>query len=167
MDHRIVPFMKRATLPTVSTLDRSNITAFTSIDETVFIAYTLPGDKALKSTFTELATRYHDKYTFGIATETADSMTLPSIVCHQMREGEEKVFSAQASIDALEKFIEETTAPIIGEFTRRNEMKYMKVCASLLLQSIIKILICISRQENPSSTTSQIPKKSGLSIRHC
>jgi protein disulfide-isomerase A1 len=119
--------MKRATLPTVSILDQSNITTFTSIDETVFIAYILAGDEALKSTFTELATRHHDKYTFGIATQTAASMTLPSIVCHQWREEEEKVFSTQASIDALEKFIEEATAPTIGEFTRRNEMKYMKV----------------------------------------
>jgi protein disulfide-isomerase A1 len=132
--------MNRATLPTVSILDHSNITAFISIDETVFIAYILSGDEALKSTFTELAARHHDKYTFGIATETADSMTLPSIVCHQVKEEEEKVLSTQASIDALEKFIEEATAPTIGEFTRRNEMKYMKVCTSFKLYTIIQIL---------------------------
>jgi hypothetical protein len=167
LDHRIVPFMKRATLPTVSTLDHSNITAFISIDETVFIAYVLPGDEALKSTFTELAARHHDKYTFGIATETADSMTLPSIVCHQVKEGEEKVLSTQASIDALEKFIEEATAPTIGEFTRRNEMKYMKVCTSSISHLIIQMLIYISRQENLWSTTSPAQKKSVMSTGHC
>ena len=133
--------MNRAALPTVSILDHSNITAFISVDETVFIAYVLPGDEALKSTFTELAARHHDKYIFGIATETADSMTLPSIVCHQVKEGEEKVLSTQASIDALEKFIEEATAPTIGEFTRRNEMKHMKVYTSSISHAIIQILI--------------------------
>jgi protein disulfide-isomerase A1 len=127
--------LNRATLPTVSFLDQSNITAFGSVDETVFIAYVPPGDEALKATFTELATRYHDRYTFGIAVDTsfmtADLMTLPSIVCHRVKAGEQEVLSSWASIDALEKFIEEATTPTIGEFTRRNEMKYMKVHTEL------------------------------------
>ena len=131
LGHRIVSFMNRVTLPTVSTLDQGNITAFKSVDETVFIAYVPPGEEAFKSIFTELAARYHDKFTFGIVTDTSlmttDSMTLPSIVCHRGKEGEQEVLSAQPSIGVLEKFIEEATAPIIGEFTRRNEMKYMKV----------------------------------------
>lgn len=128
---RIIHFLHRAATPTVSLVDQKNITTFTSSDETVFIAYTAPEDHHLQSTFAALASRNHDKYAFGIATDSnlakLAGISLPSIVCVKPGEGEQEVLSGQAGIDAMERFIETATAPTIGEFTRRNEMKYMKV----------------------------------------
>ncbi|KAF8848341.1 hypothetical protein BDZ45DRAFT_681286 [Acephala macrosclerotiorum] len=132
----IIPFLHRAAAPTVSLVDQKNITTFTSSDETVFIAYTAPEDHHLQSTFAALASRNRDKYAFGIATDRnlakSAGITLPSIVCLKPGEGEQEVLSGQAGIDAMEKFIETATAPTIGEFTRRNEMKYMKAGKSLV-----------------------------------
>lgn len=52
-------------------------------------------------------------------------------MCLKPGEGEQEILSGQAGIDAMERFIETATAPVIGEFTRRNEMKYMKVISPL------------------------------------
>ncbi|KUJ15828.1 uncharacterized protein LY89DRAFT_97094 [Mollisia scopiformis] len=132
----IIPFLHRAVAPTVSLVNQKNITTFTSSDETVFIAYTTPEDHHLQSTFAALASKNHDKYAFGIATDknlaNSAGITLPSIVCLRPGEGEQEVLSGEAGIDAIEKFIETATAPTIGEFTRRNEMKYMKAGKSLV-----------------------------------
>lgn len=124
-------FVTRATLPIVSLLDRKNITTVQSIDEAVFIAY-LPSTKGhLYSAFTSLAKRYSDKYTFAITTDSSlvkhEGLQFPSILCYRPQEGEQAVFPEDGGLDALQQFIETTTAPTIGEFTRRNEMKYMKV----------------------------------------
>jgi protein disulfide-isomerase A1 len=128
---RIVPFLKRATLPVVSSLDVTNITDFKSADESVIIAYIPEDENALKAIFTELASRNHDKYTFGWVADKnvakAEKVQIPSVVIHKPKEGEQEVLSGPSSIDALETFVETATAPSIGEFTRRNELKYMKV----------------------------------------
>jgi len=156
---RILSFLNRATLPIISTLDKKNITAFKSADEAVFIAYLPREDAHLKSTFTSLASRNHDKFTFGITTDPnlaqEDGLSIPSIICHKSSEGEQEVFSGQTGINALKKFIETATAPLIGEFTRRNEMQYMKVhphSPPSALKPAIKIPTNIARtirQANP------------------
>jgi protein disulfide-isomerase A1 len=158
---RIISFLGRATLPIVSILDQRNATDFKSADETVVIAYIPEEEKTLRSAFTELAFRHHDKYTFGIVSDMhlaqAENIQLPSVVVHNSKEGEQEVLPGPSGIDALEKFLEQATAPSIGEFTRRNELKYMKV----LFPSISKRNFADRgkpRLENPSSTTSRTPK---------
>jgi len=132
----IIQFIFRSTLPPISTLDSKNRTSFESIDSTVFIAYLHPSDTSLKSAFATLAARYHLQYTFGMSfTEPRNNITsLPSIVCYKPNEGETEVLSLspQAGIDEIEKFMEASTAPLIGEITRRNEMKYLKAGKSLI-----------------------------------
>lgn len=132
----ILQFMNRATLPIVSLVDSSNITTFKSSDEAVFIAYIPLEEGHLKTTFTALAKRHTDKFTFGIAADpkiaNSGKVQFPSIVCHRDAEGEQSVFSGQAGLDALERFVEMATAPMIGEFTRRNEMNFMKAGKSLV-----------------------------------
>ncbi|PMD25441.1 thioredoxin-like protein [Hyaloscypha hepaticicola] len=132
----IVSFLNRATLPTISTLDSKNITDFKSLDEVVVIAYIPEEQTALESAFTELASRNHDKFTFGIVTDKllaqAENVQLPSVVVHKPREGEQEVLSGPSGIEALGKFLETASAPLIGEFTRRNELKYMKAGKSLV-----------------------------------
>lgn len=127
---RIVSFLKRAGLPIISILDSRNITDFKSADEAVVIAYVPKAEKTLREGFTELACRYHDRYTFGIASDRnvakTDNLQMPSVVVYKWKEGEQEVLAGPLGVDALETFLQTATAPSIGEFTRRNEMKYMK-----------------------------------------
>ena len=135
---RIVSFLNRATFPVVSTLDQSNITDFKSADDAVIIAYIPNEEQAVKSAFTELASRNHDRYTFGIVSDKkiakAEKIQFPSVVVHKLKEGEQEVLPGPSGIDTLETFLETATAPSIGEFTRRNEMKYMKASFPLPLR---------------------------------
>lgn len=123
-------FLNRAVLPVVSALDQNNITEFKSGDEAVIIAYIPEEEKTLKAAFVELASRNHDKFTFGIASDKslakAVNIQIPSVVVHKPKEGEQEVLPGPSGIDALESFLETATAPSIGEFTRKNELKYMR-----------------------------------------
>ena len=100
------------------------------MDEAVIIAYIPEEEKTLKAAFVELASRNHDKFTFGIASDKtlakAVNIQIPSVVVHKPKEGEQEVLPGPSGIDALESFLETATAPSIGEFTRRNELKYMR-----------------------------------------
>jgi protein disulfide-isomerase A1 len=87
----IISFLDRAALPTISTLDSKNITDFKSADEAGVIAYIPEEQTGLKSAFTELASRNHEKFTFGIASDKilaqAGNVQVPSVVVHKPREG--------------------------------------------------------------------------------
>jgi protein disulfide-isomerase A1 len=106
------------------------------VDEAVVIAYIPEEQTALKSAFTELASKNHDRFTFGLVKDKslaqAENLQVPSVVVHKPREGEQEVLPGPSGIDALEKFLETATAPPIGEFTRRNELKYMKASVAHL-----------------------------------
>ncbi|KAE9378273.1 hypothetical protein N431DRAFT_541785 [Stipitochalara longipes BDJ] len=132
----IVSFLSRAASPVLSTLDQNNITTFKSADDVVIIAYIPDEEQALTSAFTELAFKNHDKHTFGIVSTKkvakAEKIQIPSVVVHKSKEGEQEVLPGPSGIDALERFLETATEPSIGEFTRRNEMKYMKAGKSLV-----------------------------------
>jgi len=134
---RIIPFINRATFPVISTLNLNNITDFKFADDAVIIAYIADDQTALRSAFTELASRNHDRFTFGIVSNKnlarADNIQIPSVVVHKPMEGEQEVLPGPSGIDALERFLETATAPAIGEFTRRNELKYMKASPPLPL----------------------------------
>ncbi len=123
--------MTRAKRPTISFLDRNNISAIKSVDEAVFIAYLPSANDPLYSAFTGLAQRYNDKFTFAITTDsslaTNEGLQFPSVVCYKSLEGEQVVLPEGTGLHTLQNFIEIATAPVVGEFTRRNEMNYMKV----------------------------------------
>jgi len=115
------------------------------VDEAVVIAYIPEEQTALRSAFTELASRNRDRFTFGLVTDKSlaqvENVQVPSVVVHKPREGEQEVLPGPSGIDALEKFLETATAPPVGEFTRRNELKYMKASlAPLFLQDISLII---------------------------
>jgi protein disulfide-isomerase A1 len=111
----------------------------------VVIAYIPEEQTALKSAFTELASRNRDRFTFGLVTDKSlaqvETVQVPSVVVHKPREGEQEVLPGPSGIDALERFLETATAPPIGEFTRRNELKYMKASVALLSSKAFRLTI--------------------------
>jgi protein disulfide-isomerase A1 len=131
-----VPYTRRLTLPDIYFLDSTNITSFKSVDEHVFVRYLNPTDIDLRSIFETLATRNHQKFAFGIATDVslanAENIPVPSIVCYKPSEGEQELSYGEWGLESLDSFIEASTTPLIGELTRRNEMKYLQAGKSLL-----------------------------------
>lgn len=117
-------------------MDSINISDFKSIDEYVVVAYLNPEDNESKSTFERLAAGSHHKFSFGMTTDVrlanAENVPIPSIVCYKTSDGEQEIFSGEWRLRTMESFIEASTAPLIGELTRRNEMKYLQVGKSLI-----------------------------------
>jgi protein disulfide-isomerase A1 len=115
----------------VSTLDKNSLAAFKSIDDAVFIGYYGSGDAELKSSFTTLASRNHHSFTFGTSSSAAlaktDSVALGCIVCHRTAR-EPETLCGQSRLDVLQEFVDKSTTPLIGQMTRRNELKYLLVC---------------------------------------
>lgn len=109
---------------------------FKSIDEAVFVAYLSPTDGWLKTAFESLGARNRDRFSFGITSNVRladlEGVGVPSIVCYKPTEGEREIFSDEWGWKALEAFVETATAPLIGEFTRRNEIKYLRAGKSLI-----------------------------------
>lgn len=123
--------MQRSNRPVVSTLDKASIAAFKSIDNAVFIGYYGSGDAELKSSFTTLASRNSHSFTFGISSSAAlakaDGVALGCIVCHRTSRQPETL-CGQTRLDVLQDFVDKSTTPLIGEMTRKNELKYLLVC---------------------------------------
>jgi protein disulfide-isomerase A1 len=132
----IIPFALRSERPTLSVLDKSNLKKFKTVDDTVFIAYLRSKDVALKSSFAALACRNQGRFSFGIVSDATitddEDITFGCIVRYQP--GEERISICENSrVDILQEFVEKSTVPLIGEMTRRNELKYLQVRSSSLI----------------------------------
>lgn len=127
---RIISFIRRAERPEISALDKKSLESFKSIDDAVFVAFLGPGNVELKSSFTTLASRNHNRFSFGVVSDGAlagaENILLGCIVRYKVGE-EHQSLCAQSRLDILQDFVEESTAPLIGEMTRRNELKFLQV----------------------------------------
>jgi hypothetical protein len=129
-------FLERFSRPSLTILKENEIVEFQAIDNLVLIAY-LPPSSPLKSTFTKVAKKLSSKYTFGLVESpdlptAKDGNVLSSIVAYKREEGEFGAFKGESgSSDGLEKqlerWIEESSKPLIGEFNRKSEMGHLKV----------------------------------------
>lgn len=136
-------FLKRSTRPSLTKLEEKDLVPFQASDNIVFIAY-LPPSSPISTTFTKLADKHSSKYTFGILESEdlptgKDGNVLSSIVAYKREEGEFGAFKGEdgdmKGLDAqLEKWVDDVSKPLIGEFNRKSEMGYLKVCYSLLCQ---------------------------------
>ncbi|KAF4630338.1 hypothetical protein G7Y89_g7802 [Cudoniella acicularis] len=132
----ILNFLRRSKLPAISFVKKQNLTSFKAADEIVFVAYIPRKDHALESAFTTVATRNRHRFSFAVTSDEAishsEAVPFPSIVCYKTNDGEQKVLAGSSSIKEIENFVEVATEPLIGELTRRNEMKYIKSGKSLI-----------------------------------
>ncbi|TGJ88394.1 hypothetical protein E0Z10_g271 [Xylaria hypoxylon] len=124
----ITSFLKRAVRPTVTALDEENTTNFQSVDGTVLIARINPRDEHVATAFTAIASQFQDRASFG----SVDATGTTTVTCFNNRDEQKFALSDLTAIDALSKLVESCTASLIGEFTRANEMKYLKSGKSLV-----------------------------------
>ncbi|KAI0450380.1 hypothetical protein F5B21DRAFT_491034 [Xylaria acuta] len=125
----IASFLKRAVRPAITVLDEDKSTDFQSVDETVFIAHVNPRDEHVAAAFKTAASQHHDRASFGSMDTEGNTIT----VCYNNGDQQKFELSVWTDIDALPKLVEDCMAPLIGEFTRGNEMKYLQSGKSLVL----------------------------------
>ncbi|KAL6252938.1 protein disulfide-isomerase precursor [Rhinocladiella similis] len=130
----IVPFVKRAALPTVSTVTVENLTDLTSIDSVVFVAYLDDDDDddaTIKTRYTKVAQAFHGQFVFGMAQDEQldeqEGIDASSIVAYKTDVGDRDVLPLDTATKRadIEKFVREASTPLVGELTRRNERSYM------------------------------------------
>jgi protein disulfide-isomerase A1 len=128
---RLVPFLRRFKQPPVSIPDNTNITAFKTSDDIVFIAYPTAEDEQLKKSFTSVAKRNRHRFSFGISTDPAlakaENIPPGCIVYYNNMHKEQEILCGENGIADLERWAEKVTTPLIGEMTRRNELRYLNV----------------------------------------
>ncbi|KAI1488922.1 ER-resident thioredoxin [Biscogniauxia mediterranea] len=124
----ITAFLKRAVRPAVSKLSEKKLATFPTVDDIVFIAHLNPEDEHIKHGYKTIASQYQDRASFG-AVETKSST---NVVCYNNKDGQQSKISDLAAIDALPNFVQACMEPLIGEFTRANEMKYLQAGKSLV-----------------------------------
>ncbi len=117
-------------------MNSDNISEFISTDKHVFVAYLDPQETQLASIFESVARRNHHKFTFGVATDLqlakAQGAHSPMIIAYHESGEEQERFTSEWHLKAVEAFIDSTTSLLIGDLTRRNELKYLKSGKSLL-----------------------------------
>ncbi|KAI0131100.1 hypothetical protein F4814DRAFT_404820 [Daldinia grandis] len=125
----ILSYVKRAVRPTVTALNsEKKAIAFQSSDDYAVIARINPQDQHVKILYDTLASQYRDRLSFGsIGTDKTTT-----VACYNNRDTQQFTVSDLTAIDALPQLIESCLTPVVGEFTRANEMKYLKSGKSLV-----------------------------------
>ncbi|OCL05096.1 hypothetical protein AOQ84DRAFT_345252 [Glonium stellatum] len=125
----ITSYMIKEQLPVVTTIDQNNLNKFKSIDTTVLVAYLDPMDTELANIFTAVAVENHQRYVFGVSKNARvaqlENLSIPSVACYKMREGDGTVMNGRFNKNDVEKFLQLAAPSVIGEITKRNIDSYM------------------------------------------
>ncbi|XXG96354.1 hypothetical protein Hte_002636 [Hypoxylon texense] len=124
----ILSYIKRAARPSVTNLKNEKIQAFESSDDYVVVARINSQDAHIKTAYNTLASQYQDRLSFG----SAETTSATTVSCFNNQDSQQFTISDLTAIDALPKLIESCLTPVIGEFTRANEMKYLQSGKSLV-----------------------------------
>lgn len=126
--------MSRLKRPVVSEITADDLTGFKTADETVFLAYIAPTDDEAQRVFAEVAKRYYEEFTFGLATGDAEALaavTLPKVVCYKPVDGDSVSFTSFDNSGELDSWVKEASRPVIGELTTLNHQRLLDVGSTL------------------------------------
>ncbi|KAK4178979.1 hypothetical protein QBC36DRAFT_323560 [Triangularia setosa] len=127
----IKSFVQRQNRPVVSYVNDKSMPSFQTSDDITFIGHFGPTEKQSREDFTKLAKRYHDRFSFAIA-----SYVVPKLLVECFNNLDETSLSATsndlASPGALHDFILSCSAPLVPEMTRRNEMEFFGTGKSIV-----------------------------------
>jgi protein disulfide-isomerase A1 len=117
-------FLRRMSRPAVSYLTDENRTAFSSVDDFVFIGSFISNDSAHRRRFEAVAERYCDRYSFGLSEPSGGSV----IVFNNNLDGGQGSTALLASGPRyIESYVKGQPRPLIPEMTRRNELSFYTV----------------------------------------
>lgn len=118
----------------MSEVSTDKIDSSGGIDETVFVAYIGSDDNAARETFSEVAKKYREEFSFGIVSDAAlleeHASVLPTVTCH-LKDGGTITRTTTSFTDsaALEKFVIKASRPVVGELTQWNQQRLVNVSA--------------------------------------
>ncbi|KAK5631456.1 hypothetical protein RRF57_007170 [Xylaria bambusicola] len=114
--------------PTVTKLDDETTASFQSVDDTVVIAHVNPRDEHITTALRAIASQFEDRASFGLV----DTAGTTAVDCYNNRDEQKFTLSDLTAIDAISKLVQSCIAPLIGEFTRANELDYLQSGKSLV-----------------------------------
>lgn len=121
--------MIKQSLPAVSLLTSETLGDFKTADKVVLVAYIDASDKASNETFTALAEKLRDSYPFGASNDAAlaeaEGVTAPAIVLYKQFDEGKATFSEKFDADAIEKWAQTASTPLIGEVGPDTYAGYM------------------------------------------
>ena len=124
--------------PAISILDEKSSGKFQAIDDIVVVAHLNPRDDHVERLFRDFADTYRDRISFG-ALETSGATGL---ICYNNKDGESAILSDLSDVDAIPKFVKACAEPLIGEFTRVTELKYLQVRGFRFIIILTMTLCC-------------------------
>lgn len=116
----MVSFMQRHSQPIVSTLSLPHeVAEFSSKDKVTVIGYFDEDDHVSRTTFTDVAKTYRDKYLFGSISHEAFGRAVnikkPSIVLYKKFDEGKNLYTGDFGAEEIEDFLAETASPLIRE----------------------------------------------------
>ncbi|KAF3064395.1 Protein disulfide-isomerase [Daldinia childiae] len=125
----LLAWADRVRRPVISEVSTATLEDFKKVDETVFIAYLSIDDEASKAAFADVAGRYHEEFTFGVATDDdaleAERVAAPAVKCYKPLDEDTHDFNNPLDTAALEAFVKEASRPVIGELLPHNHQRFL------------------------------------------
>lgn len=117
--------------PVVTTISPESIEDFTSLDDVVFIGYISSDDDTARQSFSAVAQKYRQEFTFGLASDQtvieAGNMESPTVMCHVAGDGETRSSGSFSEPETLDKFVSEASRRVIEELTCHNHQRLIDV----------------------------------------
>ncbi|CEJ79909.1 hypothetical protein VHEMI00122 [[Torrubiella] hemipterigena] len=123
----MLSYAQRMKNPIVSQLKPALVKEFSESDDLVVLAVVSADDKSFRKRFEDLATTYHDRYSFGLV-----DGDLSSVSCHNNMDSTQHQAQDLEQVGSLKRLLEVCKEPLIPQLTRRNEIKYMSGSKSLV-----------------------------------
>ncbi|KAI0846228.1 thioredoxin-like domain-containing protein [Daldinia vernicosa] len=125
----LLAWADRVQRPVISEVNAATLEDFKKADETVFIAYLSTDDEASKAAFADVADRYREEFTFGVATDDdaleVEKVTAPVVKCYKPLDGDIHDFDNPSDAAALEAFVKGASRPVIGELLPHNHQRFL------------------------------------------
>ncbi|KAK3313885.1 thioredoxin-like domain-containing protein [Apodospora peruviana] len=152
----IIQFLARSKLPTVSeALGAEELSAFKDADDIAFVAFLDPEHVSSAKTFSEVASRYRDEFSFGTVVDSsvaeAQNIKVPSVVCYRSVDGDTVVSHFEP--DKLDAWIKDSSRPVLGDLTRGWPMVYLFAPTESARQDLRKSLYKFAKDYYDSLTS--------------
>ncbi|KAH9883904.1 thioredoxin-like domain-containing protein [Xylariomycetidae sp. FL2044] len=127
----ILAWSQRVQRPVVTEVLPESLETFKKADETVILGFFQPEDENAKIAFNNVASKYREEFTFGIASDAAAlesekvEAPAPVVKCFKPLDGTTVDLNGFQGEEALEKFVKEASRPLIGELLPHNHQRFL------------------------------------------
>lgn len=124
----IVSYMKKQSLPALSTVTASNFTEFKGKDRIVAVAFIDSSDSSHLTQISDVANKLRDDYLFGVSHDASVAeqagVQAPALVLYRQFDEPEVKFTHAFNAEDITAFVKAESIPIIDELGAENFMSY-------------------------------------------